>query len=404
MLPEVFSALWKVVWHCEYLVETGMKFIPYLCFESDIILSVPEMGISNHDLTYLETILSMLFLIHVIGIFVTVRCQLILNCIEDLNTTKTARSVTTYDFSNLYTSLPHNEIFESLSEIIKDVFKSRIKKNKPCCLAIYRSNKKDKIWTTTRWVKKPRAGTFYFTEDKLINSIKYQLDNTLFIFWGKVFSQEIGIPMGIDDGPEFANGHLHQREYKYLNNLKKQNIHKARKLGRSFRFIDDITSFNTDDLIIELAEEIYGTQVLLNKENDGTLEANVLDLTIKIDPRESVANTTLFDKRRAFNFDVVNFPDLSGCIPSRMAYGIIPSQLLRYYKSCTTTEDLKSNCSIMFQKVLSQSYTKSNIVNKVKSFSKKHLMEVTKYGCNKKDLLDILLSSIPRSITVTGRP
>ena len=143
---------------------------------------------------------------------------------------------------------------------------------------------------------------------------------------------------------------------------------------------------------------------LLNKENDGTLEANVLDLTIKIDPRESVANTTLFDKGRAFNLDVVNFPDLSACIPSRMAYGIIPSQLLRYYKSYTTTDDLKSNCYIMFQKVLSQSYARSNIVNKVKSFSKKHLFEVTKYGCNKKDLIDILLSSIPRSITVTGRP
>ena len=328
----------------------------------------------------------------------------ILNCVEDLNATKTAKSVTTYDFSNLYTSLPHNEIFESVSEIIKDVFKSRKKKNKPCCLAIYRSKNKNKIWGSTRWVKKPRNGTFYFTEDKLIDSIKYQLDNTLFTFWGKVFSQKIGIPMGIDDGPEFANGHLHQREYKYLNKLKKQNIYKARKLGRSFRYIDDITSFNTDELILELAEDIYGTQVVLNKENYGTLEANVLDLTIKIDPSERVANTTLFDKRRTFNFDIVNFPDLSGCIPSCMAYGIILSQLLRYYKSCTSTNDFKFNCSLLFQKVLSQSYTMYNIMNKVRSFSKKHLKPITKYGCNKKELFDILLSSIPRNITVTGRP
>ena len=60
------------------------------------------------------------------------------------------------------------------------------------------------------------------SDDSLINAIRYQLDNTLFTFGGKVFKQKIGIPMGIDDGPEFANGNLHQLEYKYLNDLKKK--------------------------------------------------------------------------------------------------------------------------------------------------------------------------------------
>ena len=60
--------------------------------------------------------------------------------------------------------------------------------------------------------------------------------------------------MGIDDGPEFANANLHQLEYKYLNDLKKTNIYKARKLGKSFRYIDDITNFNCNGQITELAE------------------------------------------------------------------------------------------------------------------------------------------------------
>lgn len=330
--------------------------------------------------------------------------QPILSCLSELNETNTAKSVTTYDFSNLYTSLPHDEIFDSLCEIIKEVFNARKKKDKPCCLAIYKSNKSEEIWSTANWVKNPRAGTFFFTEEKLINAIRYQLDNTLFTFGGTIFAQKIGIPMGIDDGPEFANGHLHQCEYAYLNRLKKTDLYKARKLSRTFRFIDDVTSFNADDTIMELAETIYGNRVVLNKENIGTLDANVLDLSITIDGNTNTAKTNLYDKRRAFNFDVVNFPDLSACIPSRMAYGVIPSQLLRYYKSCSGKDGFLYNCNILFDKILQQSYTISNITNKVEAFCKNHLPTNTKYGCNSKRLESEIIDCIPRNITVTGRP
>ena len=43
------------------------------------IFKVPFTGILNHSLMYRETILSMLFFIHVFDILVTVRCQLIFN-------------------------------------------------------------------------------------------------------------------------------------------------------------------------------------------------------------------------------------------------------------------------------------------------------------------------------------
>ena len=37
-----------------------------------------------------------------------------------------------------------------------------------------------------------------------------------------------------------------------------------------------------------------------------------------------------FDKRDAFDFDFVNFPDLSGNIPTAPAFGTYISQLIRY--------------------------------------------------------------------------
>ena len=45
----------------------------------------------------------------------------ILDCIKQLNATKSAKTVTTYDFSSLYTSLSHEEILDSLRKLIKEV-------------------------------------------------------------------------------------------------------------------------------------------------------------------------------------------------------------------------------------------------------------------------------------------
>ena len=39
---------------------------------------------------------------------------------------------------------------------------------------------------------------------------------------------------------------------------------------------------------------------------------------------------SIFYERDAFDFDIVNFPDLSGNIPTAPAYGTYSSQLIRY--------------------------------------------------------------------------
>ena len=40
-------------------------------------------------------------------------------------------------------------------------------------------------------------------------------------------------------------------------------------------------------------------------------------------------STTLYDKRDSFSFDIVNFPHMSSNIPSKPAYGVYISQLIR---------------------------------------------------------------------------
>ena len=328
--------------------------------------------------------------------------QPIIDCIVRLNEKQALKSITTFDFTNLYTSLPHNDIMHSLSTMITDVFAKRTKKGKADKLAVYTSKKDNTIWTKANWVYKPKASTFYFTKESLIHSIKMQLDSTYFVFGNKVFQQKEGIPMGTDDGPEIANLTLHQQEYEYMSKLQKQNVYKARHLNETSRLIDDITNCNANNKIGEIAEDIYGNIIKLNKENEGTLSANVLDLSIKIDENTKTATTSLFDKRRAFKFTIANYPDMTGNISNSMAYGIISSQLLRYYKACSNINDFASNVNILTTKLLEQSYTRSKIITKISAFVKKR--KLAKYSSNLMEISNIIMKAIPDNVKTIGRP
>ena len=311
--------------------------------------------------------------------------QPILDCVNKLNSTETAKSVTTYDFSNLYTSLPHEEILETISIMVDDVFRSREKKRLPLKLAVSKSSKTDKLFHSAYWVSKPRPDTFFFTAESLKDSVKFLLDHTFFNFGGRVFQQKLGIPIGTDAGPELATGHLHQCEYSHLDRTKKINIYEARKTNNSFRYVDDIDSFQSGNLIGEKATEIYGTKLTLNKENEGTLQAHVLDLSLSI-KADNTIDCNLFDKRRAFDFEIVQFPDLTGCIPSKNAYGIIVSQLQRYYKACSNLSDFVENTVLLINILLGKSFKRTAIFKKVKYFLTS--MKPLKYATNAATVLD----------------
>ena len=47
-----------------------------------------------------------------------------------------------------------------------------------------------------------------------------------------------------------------------------------------------------------------------------------------INIKDNCIETDLYDKRRDFNFGIVQFPDLRGCIASKPAYGLEVSQLV----------------------------------------------------------------------------
>ena len=62
------------------------------------------------------------------------------------------------------------------------------------------------------------------------------------------------------------------------------------------------------------------------------------------------------DKRDAFDFDIVNFPDLSGNIPTVSAYGTYISQLIRYSRASHNYDNFSSRHSMLAERLFNQGF------------------------------------------------
>ena len=79
-----------------------------------------------------------------------------------------------------------------------------------------------------------------------------------------------------------------------MNELKKNDLIKARKLCNIFRFIDDLNSINDGREFESKYSNIYPEELQLGKENTDKNEASFVDLNIKI--KESFILVSLIKK------------------------------------------------------------------------------------------------------------
>ena len=142
----------------------------------------------------------------------------------------------------------------------------------------------------------------------------------------------IGIPMGTDCGPFLANLYLFALEFKWIEKKSKEDLAAARKFRHSFRYIDDLAVMNGKDLS-EHFLEIYGDDLRLERQNEHDWKANFLDLNLVVNDKQFILS--IYDKRDAFPFNIVSFPQLSGNIHTRNAHGVFVGQLLRFARGST---------------------------------------------------------------------
>ena len=140
--------------------------------------------------------------------------------------------------------------------------------------------------------------------------IEFLVDNIHVRFGGQLFWQMVGIPMGTNCAPLLADLFLYSYENELWDKLIKDSKRKvARKFNLSYRYIDDLISFN-NKRFKEFISDIYPKELTISETIESTLFASYLDLLFIRDNSNNIT-TKLYDKRDTFGFHIVNFPFMS---------------------------------------------------------------------------------------------
>ena len=108
--------------------------------------------------------------------------------------------------------------------------------------------------------------------------IEFLVDNIYVRFGGQLFRQMVGIPMGTNCSPLLADLFLYSYENEFLDKLVKEGKRKlARKFNLSYRYTDDLISFN-NKRFKEFISDIYPKELTISETTKSTSIASYLDL------------------------------------------------------------------------------------------------------------------------------
>ena len=121
------------------------------------------------------------------------------------NQLKVYHALTSVDFSTLYTNIPHNKLLDKLNDLVEFAFKGGNRNN-----ICFNSN------GTAYWGRKAKKKCF--TKHSMKVALNHLISNCYFSVGNVVMRQNIGIPMGVDPAPFWANLFLYTYEHDYIKN------------------------------------------------------------------------------------------------------------------------------------------------------------------------------------------
>ena len=293
-----------------------------------------------------------------------------------INTRKKAKEISTFDFSTLYTKLPHDDLITVLNHHIDFVFDGGPKK--------YLGFNGNKVF----W-KKSRSGKGTLSRNDLKFLVKYLITNTFCIVGNLVIEQSIGIPMGIDPAPFWANLYLHHYEEKFISTQMTLDKTRARKFVHANRFIDDECNLNDCGEFSRSHKEIYPKELELKCEHTGT-KATFLDLFIEIIDGTFIYK--LFDKRDDFPFSIVRMPDLSGNIPMHVFYGSIMSEFLRIARCTLLLSDFVPRANALYKRMLCQGGCKNMVLKQIRKGMSRHPEPFDKFLAKPTEIINKIIN------------
>ena len=191
--------------------------------------------------------------------------------IKKNNEQNNVENIATYDFSTLYTNIPHDKLKTRMADVISKAYEGSGK----TYISVYS--------TSASFVNKHKKDTKAYTKDQLIEMMNYLIDNCYVTCGDSLFRQKIGIPMGTDCAPFLANLFLYSYEHEWMMKMKKTNPQLARQFNRSARYIDDLLTINNDGLMKKYMKDMYPAELELTHENSkNDKSASYLDLQLDV--------------------------------------------------------------------------------------------------------------------------
>lgn len=282
----------------------------------------------------------------------------ILTDLARLSKNNRAQTIDTYDFTTLYTNIKHDDLFRALQFVISTAFSSsrfsRIR------ISEY----------STRWCTCDTG--FSLSEQQLLQSIKFLVENTWFTVGKHLFNQIIGIPMGTNCAPNLANLFLFALEFRFLKSNLRNDYALCMSLKYTYRYLDDITVINCNNRFDQVILDMYGNDLDLCKVNSVGSHADVLDLSISIVNKKFVSK--LYDKRRDFNFTINAFPFFASNISRSILYGTFYAQVIRYCRICSEPCDAIREIISLKQALLMKGYEEVSLISTLRKAINKHVL------------------------------
>ena len=288
-------------------------------------------------------------------------------------------SLQSFDFSTLYTTLPHDLFKKKFNYLIKWAFK------KSDCQYICSSSFKT-YFTNTK-----QKNAVNWTSFDMISALEFLLDNIYVRFGTSVYRQIIGIPMGTNCAPLIADLFLYCYESQFMAKISKDplKLHLVDKFNNTFRYLDDILALNNDDFNMYY-NDIYPKELTLNKANSDNHHCPFLDINFQIS--HGKLNTKIYDKRDDFSFPIVNYPFLDGDVPLAPSYGVYISQLVRFARVCNNVSDFNERNLFIREKLLQQGFRYHKLVKTFTKFYYRYETLVQKYNVTCKYLIQAGIS------------
>ena len=159
-----------------------------------------------------------------------------------------ATSLSTYDFSTLYTTLPHNLIKEKLLDLIEWALKNYGSLYLAC-------NDRKAFFTSSN-----QSRYTLWSCQNVCDALSYLLDNIYIRFGTKLYRQIVGIPMGTNCAPLVADLFSYCYERDFMDSLNHDNqADVIEAFNSTSRYLDDL--LNIDNPYFEgMVNQIYPSE------------------------------------------------------------------------------------------------------------------------------------------------